>query len=140
MNTYTFILDVRLYHPSADPADMSRTLGLTPCTQAKAGEPRCTPKGRRLEGVHAESYWACDPFDMPWGSSHDRSLEDALEEVLTVLEPHAAFLVELAQEGRNTLWFSSHGNRNFTVEIPPATLARLAALKFSLVHDVYQGE
>lgn len=140
MNTYTFILDIRICHPSVDPADISRTLGMTPQWARKAGEPRSTPKGRRLEGVNAESYWTCDPFNLRWGTSDGRSFEDALEDMLVLLEPHAAFLVDLAREGRNTLWFSSHSNRNFAVEIPPDALARLAALRFSLIHDVYQGE
>mgnify|MGYP003575309134 CR=1 FL=1 len=140
MNEYTYILDIRLYHPSVDPEQVSQTLGMTPKNKAKAGEPRFTPKGRRLEGVHSQSYWSCDPFDMRWCSSHERSVDDALVDILEVLEPHSDVLLELARDGRNTIWFSSHSNRNFTIEIPPDTLARLAALKISLVHDVYQGE
>lgn len=37
------------------------------------------------------------------------------------------------------IWFSSHSNRNFTIELPPRLLGRMAALGISLVHDVYQG-
>jgi hypothetical protein len=66
-------------------------------------------------------------------------LEDALEELVSFLEPHKDFLVELSREGIVRIWASTQGNRNFALELTPRMLNRLSALGATFVHDVYQG-
>jgi len=139
LQTYTYILDIRITHPSFDPELISQALGKSADTFWKAGEPRRTPKGTLLQGTWPESYWTCNPFSERWRESTEERFEDALEDTLGWLEPHAAFLLKIAEQGTIRIWFSSHSNRNFAVELPPRLLGRMAALGISLVHDVYQG-
>jgi hypothetical protein len=139
MQMYTYVLSLRITHPSIDPEQISRMLGKPADWGWKAGEPRRTPTGTLLQGTRPESYWTCNPFHEGWRESTEAGFEDALEETLGWLEPHAAFLLEIAEQGTIRIWFSSHSNRNFAIELPPRLLGRMAALGISLVHDVYQG-
>jgi hypothetical protein len=91
-----------------------------------------------LEGGYIESYWNADPFDRGEYSSTDDLAEDALAEVLQVLEPHKAFIQKLRGEGARILvQVSSYSGRNYAFEISPELLGRYAALGVSLAHDVY---
>jgi hypothetical protein len=139
MQMYTYVLSLRITHPSIDPEQISQMLGMPADVSWKAGEPRRTPKGTLLQGTRTESYWTCKPFYEGWRESTEEGFEDALEEQLGLLEPHAEFLLEIAEQGTIRVWFSSHSNRNFAIELPPRLLGRMAALGISLVHDVYQG-
>jgi hypothetical protein len=139
MQLYSYIVDIRIWHPALDPDLVSRTLGFTPGIAWRAGEPRRTPKGTPLEGVRSEGYWSANPFSYGWRESTDAQVEDALEELVSFLEQHKDFLLNLSQAGAVRLWVSTQGNRNYTLELPPSMLARLASLGATFVHDVYQG-
>jgi hypothetical protein len=139
MQLYTHILDLRLSHPTLDPDLVSRTLGLEPQAAWRAGDPRKTPKGTPLEGIRSGGYWSSNPFLYGWRASTDAQIEDGLEELIGFLEPHREFLLSISDAGSVELWVSSHGNRNYAIELSTRTLARLAALGATLVHDVYQG-
>jgi hypothetical protein len=103
-----------------------------------AGQPRRTPKGRPLDGVYAESYWSCEPWERGETASADLLLEDSVAEVLELLSPHKAFLNRLRTEGgRLLLWISSYSNRNYAFELPPELLQQCAELSLSFAHDVY---
>jgi hypothetical protein len=139
MQLYSYILDLRIWHPTIDPDLVSRTLGLEPQTSWRAGDSCKTPKGTLLEGVRSEGYWSTNPFSYGWRESTDAQIEDALEELVTFLEPHRVFLRGISQGGTVRIWVSSQGNRNFAFELTPSMLARLASLGATFVHDVYQG-
>jgi DNA modification methylase len=138
MQRYSFTISLRIWHPSIDPAMITGTLGLPAQHSATAGQPRKTPKGHALDGVHAESYWHSDPFERGEYSSTDESAEDALAEVLQVLKPNGSFLVLLRNQGaRIHLQVSSFSGRNYALELSPEFLAGCAELGISVVHDVY---
>jgi hypothetical protein len=139
MQLYSHVVNLRIWHPTLDPDNVTRTLGLAPEVSWRAGEPRKTPKGTPLQGVRTEGYWTSDPFSYGWRQSTDAQLEDALEELVSFLEPYREFLRELSREGAVRIWASTHSNRNFAVELPPNMLGRLASLGATFVHDVYQG-
>ncbi|RYD14264.1 MAG: DUF4279 domain-containing protein [Lysobacteraceae bacterium] len=139
MQIYSHVLNLRLWHPTLDPDLVTRTLGLEPQIAWRAGDSRKTPKGTLLEGVRSEGYWSADPFSYGWRESADAQIEDALEELITLLEPHRDFLQGVTQGGFVRVWVSSHSNRNFSLELSPGMLARLASLGATFVHDVYQG-
>lgn len=139
MQRYSYILDLRIWHPTLDPDLVSRTLGLEPQTNWRAGDSRKTPKGTLLEGVRSEGYWSTNPFSYRWRESTDAQIEDALEELVAFLEPHRDFLRGISQGGTIRVWVSSQSNRNFAFELTPNMLARLASLGATFVHDVYQG-
>lgn len=138
MQRYSYTVDVRIWHPSIKPEEVTRVLGMTPSHCSEAGQQRQTPKGTLLEGVYRESYWNTDPFDRGEHSSTDDLAEDALTEVLKVLEPHKTFIQKLRGEGaRILLQVSSFSDRNYALEFSPEVLGRCAALGVGLAHDVY---
>ena len=51
-----FQLSLRIKHPSLDPADISKELGIEPEYSFRAGQPRHSKSGLTV-AVHAESYW-----------------------------------------------------------------------------------
>lgn len=109
-----------------------------PKFHGKAGEGRTTRKGRALGGLYAESYWHADPFDRGEYQSHEDAVEDVLFDVLDRLTPHKSFLLLLVDQGaRAHLQVSTHSNRNYALELPPALLLLCAQLGLCLVHDAY---
>jgi hypothetical protein len=69
---------------------------------------------------------------------HDDLIEDALVEVLQLLEPNKAFLLKLRSDGaRVMIQVSSFGSRNYAFELSPELMSRYADIGVSLAHDVY---
>jgi len=138
MQNFSFAIALRVWHPNIDPAVVTARLGITPKHQGKAGDRRVTPKGRPLGSVHAESYWSADPFDRGEYQAHEDAVEDVLFDVLGALAQHKTFLLLLAEQGaRLHLQVSTHSNRNYALELPPALLLQCAELGITLVHDTY---
>jgi hypothetical protein len=138
MQCYSYAVDLRIWHPSIDPQEITAALHIEPTVFHEVGKRRQTPKGNLLDGTYAESYWTADPFSRGEYSSADDLAEDALAEVLEVLESHKAFLHRLRGEGaRIHLQVSSYGTRNYAFEFGPEFLQKCADLGLSLVHDVY---
>jgi hypothetical protein len=80
-----FELSLRIRHPSMDPADLSRELGLDAKHSFRAGEPRQIRSGVTSASVHGESYWlgTLDPTSWPgdnWFSGFAK-LEIAQKEI-----------------------------------------------------------
>lgn len=139
MQNYTYVVDLRIHHPSIDPADITRTLGLAPSRSWCAGKPRATPKGTPLQGINSETYWSGDINGNLWTESSDEAVEDALMRMIGFLEPHAAFVQSLSVEGRVHVMISSQCRHMYGLELPPQILGRLAALGLSLAHEIYAG-
>lgn len=139
MQNYTYVVDLRIHHPSIDPADITRTLGLAPSRSWCAGKPRATPKGTLLQGINSETYWSGDINGNLWTESSDEAVEDALMRMIGFLEPHAAFVQSLSVEGRVHVMISSQCRHMYGLELPPQILGRLAALGLSLAHEIYAG-
>jgi Domain of unknown function (DUF4279) len=104
MQRYSYSISLRIWHPNITPEVISRALGVQPNRSWEAGKPRCTPKGTPLEGTYRESYWNADPFNRGEYSSTDDRAEDALLEVLQLLEPKKDFLQTLRSGGEGS-WF-----------------------------------
>ena len=139
MQLYSHILDLRISHPSLNPDEVTRTLGIEPQHAWRAGDPRQTPKGTSLTGIRTTGYWAANPFSYGWRISTDALVEDALEELLTFLEPHRDFLIKLSKDGNLRIWASTSSNRNYTLDLGPSLLSHIASLGATFIHDVYQG-
>ena len=138
MQNFSFVVAIRIWHPSIDPAVISTTLGLAPRHQSKAGEPRVTPKGRPLGGTYAESHWSADPFARGEYLSHEDRVEDVFMDVVEFLAPNKAFLLSLREQGaRLHLQVATHSNRNYALVFAPELLAQCAQLGICLVHDAY---
>jgi hypothetical protein len=99
MQRYSYSIALRIWHPNITPDLITRALGISPNRSCEAGKPRSTPKGTLLEGTYRESYWNADPFGRGEYSSTDDLVEDALMEVLHLLEPKRDFLLNLRSNG-----------------------------------------
>ena len=138
MQSYSFSVALRIWHPSVDPEVISRNLGLKAKFSAQAGAERTTLRGRKLSGTHAESYWHSDPFEHGEYASIDDVAEDVLAQVVELLAPKRAFLLLLREQGaRLHLQVASFSHRNYAIELSPSFLAACAELGLSIVHDVY---
>jgi hypothetical protein len=138
MQRYSYTIAVRIWHPSIKPEEITRALGMKPNHSHESGQPRKTPKGTSLEGVYRESYWNADPYDRGEYSSTDDLAEDALSEVVQLLEPHRIFIHKLRSEGgRILVQVSSFSGRNYALELPPELLGKFSALGVGLAHDIY---
>ena len=79
-----FQLSLRVRHPSLDPVEISRELGIEPVHSFRAGEPRPGPSARTSASVYTESYWLGMlrspewPLAAPFGQSLVRTLEERL--------------------------------------------------------------
>jgi hypothetical protein len=139
MQIYSHVLNLRISHPNLDPQLVSEKLGLAAQTAWRSGDPRQTPKGTPLGGNRSQGYWSADPFSYGWRDSADALVEDALEELVSFLQPHRDFLLGYTDDGSVRIWVSTQSIRNFAIELPPTMLTQLGSLGVSLVHDVYQG-
>jgi Domain of unknown function (DUF4279) len=155
MNTYTAFLRVR--HPSIDPGEITRVLGLEPAHAWAAGSPRGEAAAAR--GAHAESYWFAPLGESIWsrpGGDDERvrvagqpwqlasqmlPLETFLLALLRQLAPHQRFFARLHTEGGSCeLAVTLSASDRFSIELPAGLLRSLAALDMSITLDVSTGE
>jgi hypothetical protein len=61
-----FQLSLRIKHPSMDPADISKGLGIEPEHSFRAGQPRHSKSGLVKAAVHTESYWLAPLNPASW--------------------------------------------------------------------------
>jgi hypothetical protein len=114
-----FELSLRIRHPSMDPAELSRELGMKAHSSFRAGDPRRSRSGHPTASVHGESYWlgTLDSGSSPGADwltgfahlevaqkSHDKTVARNLGWALSfhathVLRTHAAVLERIRNEG-----------------------------------------
>ncbi len=61
-------LSLHVRHPSVDPAEISRELGLEAAESFRAGEPRRSRSGVAATAVHPETYWVAVLDPMVWSA------------------------------------------------------------------------
>ncbi|HTJ63909.1 MAG TPA: DUF4279 domain-containing protein [Alphaproteobacteria bacterium] len=138
MQKYSYYLDLRIWHPSISPDEITRELGIQPKYAWQAGQRRKTPKGTLLDGVYRESYWSTDPFGDGEISSSAYEAEDRATELLDILEPRRDVLLRLKSEGaRIFLQISPYSNRMYGFEFSPDFLARCAGLGITLAFEIH---
>jgi hypothetical protein len=82
-----FQLSLRVRHPSMDPAELSRELGLEADHSFRAGDPRRSMND--TQSLHGESYWlgSLDPTSWPagWlsGLGHAEVVDKGLQKAVT---------------------------------------------------------
>lgn len=133
--SYPFQLSLRIRHPSIDPDEISRRLGIDAEHSFRAGEPREAGRST-VAPVHAESYWlgTLEPATLLLGTPFDLAssplpeisraitfgLLDSTLSVLTntVLLRHGDFFRQLQSEGgevRLIVAISARKARGFTL-------------------------
>jgi len=112
-------------HPSIDPAEISQRLALEPYSSCRAGEPRKTPTGVVLEGVHHETSW-----NHVFRFRGERRFSNKLEELLSRLSVHRHFLHRISGEGGSTrLFLELPGDVNMGDDIHWQTMQKLVDLR-----------
>ena len=131
MNPTPRRFDVELFivHPSLDPADISRALGMKGHSSRRAGDQRKTPKGTLLSGVYPDTRWRHSirhTVTEQWFASE-------VEGFVGRLEPHKEFLASVSETGGSaTLIIQFLGDGYLADNVPPTTLAKLGELGLSL--------
>ncbi|MBX3568687.1 MAG: hypothetical protein KF914_11565 [Rhizobiaceae bacterium] len=96
MGASRFKVSLCFWHPSIDPEDITRALGLASVSALKVGVPRTTPKGAPLEGVCRESYWYTRLIE---GTSPPQELAEELDRIVDDLMVHRSFFDRMRDEG-----------------------------------------
>ncbi|HUO95396.1 MAG TPA: DUF4279 domain-containing protein [Steroidobacteraceae bacterium] len=141
MDSYTAFLRVR--HPSIDPDEITRELGLEPAHAWAAGSPRAAEPAR---GAHPDSYWFA-PLAVPawapesrlaeWPGSQTLPLESFLLAQVRLLTPHKSFFARINTEGGSCELAVTLGMQGrLVVELPASLVRSLAALDLSVTLEV----
>ena len=135
VNPYQYKISLRFRHPTADPADITLTLGINPSRSWRVGEPRCTPKGTPLEGTWPDTYWTAILTEGQWPQE---GLADTLGGLLDQIAAHKRFFHQIRSEGGRIelfvgWFFDGQSGDVFTHDL----LSRMVDLKIDLSLDVY---
>jgi hypothetical protein len=155
-----FQLSLRIKHPSMDPADISKELGIEPEHSFRAGQPRHSKSGLGAAAVHTGSYWLAplhpeswfgvSPFEplpnVPISQSMiDAAVTQSLAWALSSCamrfnKAHAALLHAIRSEGGEiSLLVTLSGTTMTSFSIPPQVSRifgeRGIALEFEITND-----
>jgi len=87
-------LSLHVRHPSVDPEEISRELGLEAIESFRAGDPRQSRSGVAATAVHGETYWAAVLDPMVWSApatvARRLSRVDVTQQFLATLLPQEA--------------------------------------------------
>lgn len=138
MSEYEFAISLRIRHPSIEPDEITRTLGIEPQHTWKAGDRRRSPAGDTLEGSYRESYWMGRLMDEPQVSSDQVSVESVLLQILAQLRRSLSFLAALnAEGGVAELDISIFARGDFRLELLSESLALLGRLGLGAALEVH---
>ena len=138
MSVYEFAISLRIRHPSVDPAEITRALGIEPQHAWQAGDARRGDAGELLEGTYRDSYWIARLMDEPELSSDHISVESVLLRTLAQLRKSFQFLAGLnADGGVAELHVSIFARDEFRLEFLSESLALLGRLGLAVALDVH---
>ncbi|QDH71559.1 hypothetical protein [Marilutibacter alkalisoli] len=141
MNPYRYQVALRATHPSDDLKPLFEAIGLRPTRAWRAGEPRRTPAGHRLEGAYPDSYASASLLDQaaPRGWTEE-PLEAFLRRQLDRLAPHQpAFQALASQGGRCELFIGLFADNSFGFDLGNWLCEATARLRLSLAFDIHPG-
>lgn len=137
MSDYEFTMSLRIRHPSVEPAEITRILGLSPQHTWRAGDPRRDPAGGVLEGAYRESYWMGRVMSEPELASDRMGVESEMLRVLAQLRKSAGFLETLKSEnGAAELLVSIFAREEFRLEFDPESLVLLGRLGLTVAIEI----
>jgi hypothetical protein len=128
-----FAVELFIVHPTLDPGEISRILGLEAHFSHRVGDRRKTPK-RLLAGNYADTRWRhC--------IRHTVTTQHFAAEVIGFverLEAHKEFLADVRSTGgKASVVIAFLGDGYFGDELPPATLAKLTDLGLALAVECF---
>lgn len=122
-------LGLLIVHPTMDPAEISRLLGMEAQTHQLAGGRRRTSEGRQLAGTYTESRWR-------WHeriTARSQWFEKDLAEFVKKLAAHRSFFHELRLNGgKATIVIEFLGDGYFGDSISLPVLQQLVELEVDL--------
>jgi len=127
--------DVQLFivHPTLDPDEISRILGLEAHFSHRVGDRRRTPK-QLLSGTYPDTRWRhCIRYTVT-----EQHFAAEVIGFVERLEAHKEFFANVTSTGGKAsviIWFLGDGY--FGDELPPATLAKLAGLGLALAVECF---
>jgi hypothetical protein len=95
-----FQLSLRIKHPSMDPVDISKELGIEPEHCFRAGQPRLSKSGLVPAAVHTQSYWLAPLSPTSWFSNPS----SAKPLKLAVVQEHIEAAIVRNLSGALGLW------------------------------------
>jgi hypothetical protein len=137
MSDYEFTMSLRIRHPHAEPADITRILGIEPQHTWRAGEPRRDSAGGELLGRHRESYWMGRLMIEPELASDHVGVETVMLRTLAQLRKSGEFLEALKEEGGVAeLQVSIFARDEFRLEFLAESLGLLGRLGLGVVFEI----
>jgi hypothetical protein len=137
MSDYEFTMSLRIRHPTVDPAEITRHLGIEPQHVWRAGEPRRDPAGSEVGGTYRESYWMGRLMASPQLASDHVGVESEILRTLAQLRRSFGFLETLKLEGGVAeLHVSIFAREEFRLELVPESLALLGRLGLTVALEV----
>jgi hypothetical protein len=151
MSLHDFSIALRIRHPSIDPAEVTRRVGVDPQHAWRAGEPRHVDGDDAGSALHRETYWvgllppprAFEPAQ--WGQSVDESVRRAaatlpqasLYFTLLKMKRSARFWREFADQGGTVeCLLQVHKADSFQLDLSQALLLALVDLRITLSIEV----
>ena len=138
MNPYYFNISLRIWHPTFDPDDITKSLKISPKRKWRAGERRSTPKGNLLEGYNKETYWSAAIHSEEYLYSKEVTLEKYLMDFSQSIQNQLAFFREIRDAGGRVEYFIGlYINSNSGSVMSTSLLALLGDLGIDLSLDLY---
>jgi Domain of unknown function (DUF4279) len=138
MNPDNFTVSLRIRHPTIDPAEITRTLGIEPQHSWRAGESRRAAQGQRGEGSYRESYWIGEFRELDAGLRGVVATEAVLLQAVVLLRRSQPFLTRLQSEGATVdLFVEVVGSTEFTLGLSPQLLSLLSKAGLAVVLNVH---
>jgi hypothetical protein len=137
MSDYEFTMSLRIRHPNVDPAQVTRTLGISPQHTWRAGDTRRDSEGSALYGEYRETFWMGGLMAQPKLASERTGVESELTKILAQLRKSQDFLESLKEQGGVAeLHVSIFAREEFRLEFLPDSLALLGRLGLTVAVEV----
>jgi len=137
---YKFCVSLHISHPEINTKTISKELNLTPHKTHDIGEPRITPKGKRLNGNYENTFWSLDLCDGKRLDAEEILFEDFISVQNNKLKRYRGFFEKLRKSGGTVDYFIgwfSVDRINMNIYLEPSVLKSTAELNISLVLCAY---
>lgn len=132
MNEETIDVYLRIRHPSLDPDEITKELGLIPEHQWKAGDVRPAAGGLIAPRYYAESYWIA-PVRFPSALEKRPNLEGKLVLAAALLKSRKTLWERVIEGGgRADLLVTLHGDSAANIDLESETMSLLSGIGLSI--------
>jgi len=134
---YEFSISLSIRHQQAEPAEITRALGMEPQHSWKVGDERRGTTGETLEGTYRETFWMGRLTPEPQLASDRVTVESFLLRTLAHLRKSFDFFTDLSRSGGIAeLSIQVFGRDEFRLEFLPESLALFGRLGLTVSLNV----